>query len=103
MFWNEPGLDRLFVTHIQGPLPTHRDALKLIMHWMHNDDWNVHQEEFGGLVVPLVVHDNFVLVPETAAIEEKKGPILTIEPPCILWLEQNQKDGAVIVAVVIIR
>ncbi|MDD5102970.1 MAG: hypothetical protein PHX93_01065 [Candidatus Peribacteraceae bacterium] len=104
MLWNTPGHERLFATCIDGELPTHEEALRLIGRWI-DMDWTTHRHEYGGAVIPLVAHEKFVIVPESAQLEEEEGSLLVVEPPCLLWHEwhPNEQDGAAIAATIIIR
>jgi len=104
MVWNKPGHERLFVTRVDGTLPGHEEALKKIDEWVHSD-WTTHRNEYGGLSIPLAVHEKCVLVPEAGDIQEEEGGLLTIEPPCIFWFERQDHahNAASIAAVVTIR
>ncbi|OIO53293.1 hypothetical protein AUJ46_05470 [Candidatus Peregrinibacteria bacterium CG1_02_54_53] len=104
MTWDRLGHERLFVTSIQQPM-THDEAKARIDQWQEQDDWTTHRHEYSGLVIPLVAHEKFVIVPEDGDIEEGEGTkILTFEPSCLFWHEW-QKDGheAATAATIIIR
>ena len=102
MVWDEPGHQRLFATCVTGELPNVHQAQESIEAWM-DADWATHRHEYGGLVIPLVAHEKFVLVPIAGDLEEEEGPLLTIEPPCLLWHECNQQSIAAVAAIVTIR
>lgn len=103
MAWNVPGHERVFATH-NDSLQSHDEALANIEKWMHLD-WVTHREEYGGVTLPLVTHEKFVIVPECADIEVSEGAMMIIEPPCLLWYEWQPHDGhdAAVAATILIR
>ncbi|MFH1444338.1 MAG: hypothetical protein ABIG34_03030 [Candidatus Peregrinibacteria bacterium] len=105
MAWNEPGHERLFATCLSEDLSTHDMALKLIERLI-DAEWKTHHHECGGVTIPLVAHDKFVIVPEEGELEEEKGALLVVEPPCLLWYEHQSDDNghaASIAATILIR
>lgn len=95
--WNTTGQERLFITSIAGEISTHEEALEKIAHWMEVS-WKTVRQEYGGVEIPLVAHEHFVIVPEGGTLEEQAGPLLSIEPPCLLfhdWQKPDCREGAV--------
>ncbi|MDD5751516.1 MAG: hypothetical protein PHS73_03275 [Candidatus Peribacteraceae bacterium] len=106
MVWNVSGQERLFITHCAGHVPCHKDVPALIERW-HDQAWTLLRYAYKGVIVPIVTHDNYGIVPEPdgAISIPEDATMLTVEPPCLLWHEYHpsKEDGSAIAAIVTIH
>jgi len=102
--WDTLGQQLLYGMHLLRDVPTHARAAIMIEEWMESD-WRTHPKEWGGVSIPLITNDHFVVVPDQPEeIETQTGDILVVEPPCLLWYERNQgKEGGVITSTILIH
>ncbi len=106
MAWDESGHEHLFATRTSIEVPSsHKDAIALIERW-EAVEWSIRQNEYGGVVIPQVAHEKFVIVPKEGELEEEKGALLVVEPPCLIWHEHQSDDNgqaAAIAATILIH
>ena len=105
--WNAPGHEHLFATTFDGEFPAHAELHDKIEQCLHLEKWEKYTDVYGGVQIPLVTHDKFVVVPVApeGAIDVVKGKTLIIEPPCLLWHEWHPADegDTQIAAIITIR